>query len=416
MVVNSLDPDRIASLIEAVADGAYQEIDPATVPEADRRMVQALNRLARRRERNRLIVDATPVGICITDERGRYEHANPRYCELTGYRPEELIGQSFLMVVPARDRGELAGLHDRFMGETRELSGRWRIVARDGREIPILASAAYVIDEDGRPKKITFVVDITELSDAYDRIATEVAERKRLEQMREEVERVLRHDLKNPIDGIRTAADYLMQEDLPERAAEFARLMYDAAVRARTRIDNSLAYTRMQRGEYHIDRERLNGVQVVRAAVTGLQETARAYRTAVTTTYRGGPPPDAFDVEVWGEYSFLVDAITNLTRNAIEASRDGDEVRIDLDDTGTDAAGMPVVRFRVSNPADIPEEIRDSLFEPYVTHGKSGGTGLGTYTARLVVTAHGGDISVRTGGGETIFTVTVPRGRPGDDR
>ena len=58
----------------------------------------------------------------------------------------------------------------------------------------------------------------------------------------------------------------------------------------------------------------------------------------------------------------------------------------------------------------IPEAIRDTIFEPFVTHGKKGGTGLGMAIARNVVTAHGGTITFETEAGKgTTFFVKLPQ-------
>ena len=60
----------------------------------------------------------------------------------------------------------------------------------------------------------------------------------------------------------------------------------------------------------------------------------------------------------------------------------------------------------------IPEEIRDCVFEKFVTSGKKTGTGLGTYSARLISRTLGGDIFVTTDENNgTIFTVSLAKGR-----
>lgn len=412
-------------MVRDITSGQYQPRPiPADAPAEERELLTALNEIYRDRQelmhagqsRYRLIIDSTPVAICITNSRGTYEYVNPQYQKLTGYSAEELVGRSFQIVVPEEEQEELQHLHDEFMGQRYELEGRWRIMNKSGEVIPILANAAYVIDFDGQPKKITFVVDVSDLE-------REVEERRRAEQMRDEVERVLRHDLRNPLDGIRTAADYLLQEDLPSRAEEFVRLMHEAAVRARNRIDNSLAYTRMQRGTYEVARERVNVVHLVRDVIHNLRDLRDAYRVDITASYHGEPLDQQYDIELWGEYGFLLDALWNLVRNAVEASTAGDMITVEVDDTVTlgsaiagdaGAAAEPAVSIAVHNPAVIPPEIRETLFDPYVTHGKSGGTGLGTYTARMVAEAHGGTVTMQTGEDVgTTMAIVVPRGRPG---
>ena len=65
------------------------------------------------------------------------------------------------------------------------------------------------------------------------------------------------------------------------------------------------------------------------------------------------------------------------------------------------------------NGPGIPEEIADTLFQPFATAGKAGGTGLGLAIARNLVVAHGGEIQVQapeTGGAR--FVIALPRVRP----
>lgn len=419
----------ITTLLHRIKAAPYEplSIEEGSTDE-ERELINTLNQIfLERRElvkqsqaRDRLIIDSTPVAICITDEEGRYEYTNPTYRRLTGYEQQELIGSHFSLVVPTETQKELADLHDEFMGRRYELTGQWEIVSKEGVRIPIIANAAYVIDVDDRPKKITFVIEITELIETQERLKKEVEERRRLEHIRDNVERILRHDLRNPIDGIRTAAEFLLEDDLGERPNEFIRLMYDAAVRARNRIDNSLAYTQMQQGSYSIQRKRINVVQLVRSVTREVSDVLSAYRTSIIARYRGSALKYQYDVELWGEEDFLHDGLTNLVRNAVEASSPGAEIIVDVDEVenetdtdGVDPTGDPsMVTISVHNEADIPEEIRERLFDPYVTFGKRSGTGLGTYTAYLIARAHGGSIDVDTGERKgTTITLRLPRGR-----
>jgi signal transduction histidine kinase len=61
------------------------------------------------------------------------------------------------------------------------------------------------------------------------------------------------------------------------------------------------------------------------------------------------------------------------------------------------------------NGPGIPEEIRDHVFEPFVTHGKKGGIGLGMAIVQNVVTAHKGKIKLETGETGTSFLIQLPQ-------
>lgn len=114
-------------------------------------------------ERFRAIIERSPAGICITNARQQFEYVNPTYCQIYHYTPEELLGQPFTLVVPEHQRPLLSALHDQFLQEGTEIRGEWQVVTKEGETLTILADAARIIGEDGQPRKVTFVLDITEL-------------------------------------------------------------------------------------------------------------------------------------------------------------------------------------------------------------------------------------------------------------
>ncbi len=119
-------------------------------------------------ERYRRIVESTPSGICITNEEYLYEYVNPSYCQLYGYTVDQLIGQSFTLVVPEENREFMKDLHDKYIAGATEVQGEWTVVGKDNKQITILADAARITGEDGRPKKATFVTNITARKQAED--------------------------------------------------------------------------------------------------------------------------------------------------------------------------------------------------------------------------------------------------------
>ncbi len=96
----------------------------------------------------------------------------------------------------------------------------------------------------------------------------------------------------------------------------------------------------------------------------------------------------------------------NLLLNACEASANGDaRVLVDV------AASREHLECRVSdNGGGVPESIRASLFEPFVSAGKANGTGLGLAIAKKIVEEHGGEIALeKTSPEGSVFLVRLPR-------
>jgi len=108
-----------------------------------------------------------------------------------------------------------------------------------------------------------------------------------------------------------------------------------------------------------------------------------------------------------GDASKLLRVLQNLVSNAIDAILTTElSGRIDVSASREDDHILLCI---ADNGPGIPEGIRAQLFEPFVTHGKSGGTGLGTAIVKSVVEAHGGTIDFTSSSEGTSFLIRLPR-------
>ena len=108
------------------------------------------------------IFEKAPIGICITDENRCFESVNPQYLKIYGYKDKELIGQPFTKVVQKSETKFWEDKHDNFLQGADETRGEFIVVRKDGRKLTILADSALIFNAEGRPRKVTFVTDITE--------------------------------------------------------------------------------------------------------------------------------------------------------------------------------------------------------------------------------------------------------------
>lgn len=103
------------------------------------------------------IIESTPLAVCITDENGNYSAVNNHYLNLYGYQSEEMIGKSFLLVVPEDDQMRLKELHDIFMTLKDEIMQNWEVRGKDLKVFKISADAGFSPTILGRPHKVTFI-------------------------------------------------------------------------------------------------------------------------------------------------------------------------------------------------------------------------------------------------------------------
>lgn len=330
---------------------------------------------------------ALPIGVCITDENGDFVYVNHAYCRLYGYRQSELLGRHFTVVVPKNNHNQLNAIHEGFINDDQdELPAVWEVLKKDGSRITISATARKFEGLAGKKFKVTTVTDITE--------------NLRLKKMREDAERVVRHDLKSPLNAVIGFSRLLSEsQNLDESQREFLHYIHESGQTMLGMIDYSMDWFRMEEGSYRIQADSCDLERI-------LSETSKQFETALARkslslsleTESSGAP-----YRVTGEKRLLVALFSNLIKNAIEASPPGEQVRIRL------RHEKQACCVCIHNQGVIPASIRDCFFERYVTSGKQGGTGLGTYSARLIAGTHGGEIrfetAVETG---TWLIVTLP--------
>lgn len=181
-------------------------------------LYQLFNRSKRNTEN---VIKAAPIGICITNPSGHFEMVNPAYCEFYGYQPEELLGQHFTQVVPEENRAVLSALHAEFMqgNENQELRQEWDVIVKNGGIRTIIAEAARIEAEDGEPRKVTFIIDIT----------TRKQLEERLKQANERLDHLAHHDELTELLNRRAGLQRLDEEikRCERYATPFSIAMYD---------------------------------------------------------------------------------------------------------------------------------------------------------------------------------------------
>jgi len=209
--------------------------------------------------------------------------------------------------------------------------------------------------------------------------------------LKEDVERIMRHDLKSPLTAIISLPQLLRLDDnLTDDQREMLTCIEDAGYTVLSMVNLSTALFKMERSDYHLQPEAVDLVPVIRKILSVHEETVQHHDLSLELTLDGRPLHAHEAFRILGEELLCYSMLANLIANAVEASPDGSTVSLDL---GRDKDRASIT---IRNRGAVPESIRARFFEKYATAGKPKGTGLGTYSARLIARAHGGDITMRT--------------------
>ncbi|MFW5487720.1 MAG: ATP-binding protein [Desulfovibrio sp.] len=234
-------------------------------------------------------------------------------------------------------------------------------------------------------------------------VSMDITERKRSEALREDVERMTRHDIKTPLNAIMGMTDLLLEDDLPPDIQEGIKIIRKSGLRVFNIVNQSLNMLKMERGTYHFHGLPVNLLTLIDKIWEELRPLANARQVGIDLTLNGKTPPANGHFMVLGEELLCYTMLANLLKNAVEASPRNAVISVDL--TNSD----PSRKIRIQNLGEVPSQIRKKFFEKFVTYGKPGGTGLGAYSARLIAITLGGSIHLdATIPGETIIHLTLP--------
>lgn len=341
-------------------------------------------------KRLRTVLRAIPDMVWFKDPDGVYQGCNPAFERFFNTTRTDLVGNVDRDIVSA-DQARLFLANDRKAMDAGESvsNEEWLTDAETGERRAFETIKTPVYDAvDGRLIGVLGV-------------ARDITERKRAEAQRDEFERMFRHDLRSPLASIYKVAE-LMREDegLSPDQDELLQAIEYAGYKMLGLVGASLALQKMEEGTYELGWETFDVLRELERII-GLFELSRGRRGEIVVRVDGRPAGPDEAILVRGDEILCFSMLNNLMDNAVEAAPAGTTVRIDLT-TGDE------VTLAIRNRGAVPEAIRDRFFDKFVTAGKQHGTGLGTYSARLIAEAHGGSIHMNTSGDGTTVTVRLP--------
>jgi two-component system nitrogen regulation sensor histidine kinase GlnL len=343
------------------------------------------------------LLDALVTSVFVLDHELRVNYLNAAAQTLLGLSPNQVLGRPISELTRGADT--LMPLFERAR------SGGEGVVQRElawpgaGGVDRILDCAVTQLNVGtGMPRILLEIEDITQ----HRRLTRENALLAQIGGSRLMV-RQLAHEIKNPLGGLRGAAQLLERELLDPSLREYTRVIISEADRLTNLLDSML-------GPGRPPAKRLVNVHELLERVYHLLRSEAADGVSVVRDYDPSLPPLTVDP------NHIIQAMLNLGRNALRALSGG-TVRAPRLVLRTRAAInvsvgsrrhrlVASIQFEDNGPGVLPE-IRDTIFYPLVS-GRSDGTGLGLGIAQDLVSRHGGLIEFDSAPGRTIFTISLP--------
>jgi two-component system sensor histidine kinase PilS (NtrC family) len=346
-------------------------------------------------------------GVMTVDDTGRLAFMNPMAERLLHIDGDASTGLPVLDKLKLRSPELWAAIVAALRHGRKVSRGEGTVLHEDGRIFPIgLSTTTFERDSDGRPSVTAIFTDISDL--------------KRLNELNLRAERLeavaalsasLAHEIRNPLASIRSSVEQLARS---AHADEDDRYLAQLIVRESDRLSRLLSefldFARVRAAEFvPVD------LQAVVTAAARLVREHPDCRPDIEIRVQGAR------TVLEGDEDLLHRVVANLLLNAVQAARGPAVVNVSTrpakpaDLPGGCTIEQPVCLEVKDNGPGIPPEIREHLFQPFVT-GRAGGTGLGLAIVQRAVEAHRGVVLMDSGPERgTTFTIFFPARRAAEE-
>jgi signal transduction histidine kinase len=285
-----------------------------------------------------------------------------------------------------------------FFGEMSLIDGQPRSANATAAEASVLgridaASFARILDNAPRDLHMNFLRSVVErLRGINSHFITELMRSERLSLVGTMANSII-HDLKNPIHALKMCTSLIEKRTEDPSIKGFTAIMEKSVESMTDMVQELLDFAR---GQSSLQQERKPVKAVLEELDTQLVRLVPENVHLIRDLHPSG--------EIMVDVRRFVRVLLNIIKNSVESMPSGGLLRLGL------RVGDGRVLFTVSDTGcGIPAELQAKIFEPFVTHGKAQGTGLGMSIAKNVVEAHGGFIALQSAEGVgTMVEIVLP--------
>ena len=368
--------------------------------------------LSEREERLRTVMENVAEAIITTDRKGNIESFNLAAEKMFGYPAEEVLGRNFSVLMPAPDRSN----HGDYLKNYLE-TGKRKFIGKGPREITVRNKDGQVFAAELSVAEMTIGDDRHFVGVIHDISERKIAQMQLMQSARlaslGEMAAGLAHELNQPLNVIRMAADRLLIEmedgdNAPHMLKRHLGLISEQTQTASAIIDQMRVFGRGDVDEH----TNFDPAQVVRHAANLVRDRLRLADIELVKTIPERCP------EVRGHPVRLGQVIVNMLNNSRDAIHErrarskADEAtdadRIEISVTESAEAGQALISV-ADNGGGMPEHVIQHIFDPFfTTKDVDKGTGLGLSISFGIIKEMGGNISVENVAGGARFKITLP--------
>lgn len=323
--------------------------------------------------------------VAITDARGEITFANRKFCEISQYSTNELLGEDHRVINSGYHSKAFFREMWRTIAHGQVWRGEVRNRAKDGTIYWMDTTIVPCLNEKGKPYQyVSFRNDITKR-----KIAEEALRRSEKAATAGQIASSLVHEIRNPLAAMKWALQVL-RLDVPERTKDF-----DAILSELDRIDG-IVEELLTLAKPHVGAmEVVHVLDILNIPVNMMRPQAKRKHIDLQLTIDNDVPL------IRCEPNKLKQVFINFIKNAIEAMSKGGIITIHASRSLNDRLSVEVI----DQGCGMPEEVITRLGDPFVSTKKQG-TGLGMMVCYQIIHSHDGEIDIQSqlGEGTTIRT------------
>lgn len=327
--------------------------------------------------------------VAFTNQKGIITSVNDKFCEISKYKREELIGQDHHILNSGFHSKEFFKQLWHTIGNGRVWKGEIRNKAKDGTYYWVDTTIVPFLNEHGKPYQ-------------YLAIRNDITERKKTEEILHRQDKLaavgqlaagVAHEIRNPLTSMKGYAEFLLLDETDEQRKEFIDIILDEIDRVNNIVEDFMVLAKPK----EVELKEKNIIPIIQDVLSLLEFEARKKHVRLHFDYK----EDIIQIEC--DENRLKQVFLNFVKNGIEAMPDGGDlfvrsfileqnVQISIQDTGV----------------GIPEEKLKKIGEPFFTT-KENGNGLGLMVSFKIIESHNGKVFIESEQNKgTTFNILLP--------